>query len=299
MKKLYHQVKSLLRPYYHRLTRNLNFEVEKAMIAGTHHTRSQQPSVLHFSLNKAATQHVKYLLWEMCKPNKLTMVSLNELAWASQLPYMDHLSSRELEAYQYLFKPKGYIYSVFGGMIAHIDQLEQYKIVFTIRDPRDILVSGYFSAAFSHPPPPDGSNKLAAFEARRARARSMGIDAWVLQEAMALQNILMRYQTLLMDKVPGLQPITYETMTTDFDTWVFEVLQAADWTIGPKTWRKLYREQALRQPKAENVQEHRRKGKPGDHREKLKPDTIIQLNSLFALIPFVQKIYLEKEFIKN
>ena len=46
-----------------------------------------------------------------------------------------------MENYKHIFKSKGYLYRVFGGMVEGIEDLENYKIVLATRDPRDILVS--------------------------------------------------------------------------------------------------------------------------------------------------------------
>jgi Sulfotransferase domain len=250
--------------------------VEKALLAGTHRTRSQQTSILHFSLNKAATQYTKAVLQAVARENHLTPVGMNEWAFGSTQPYLDHLTYAEMESYKHVFRPKGYLYSVFGGMIENIDQPESYKILLMVRDPRDILVSGYFSTAFSHPLPGEKSDKRAAFEQKRDWAQSVSIDEYVLAEAPRLLKNLQRYHDLLLSRHPHTLLLRYEEMIGDFESWLNRILQYT-----PRLRQKLLENHRKQRPVTENIDRHLRKGVAGDYREKLQPETIAALNRLF------------------
>jgi hypothetical protein len=45
--------------------------------------------------------------------------------------------------------------------------------------------------------------------------------------------------------------------------------------------QKLLDAHEARRPKSEDIQKHLRKGMPGEHREKLLPDTVEKLNAIF------------------
>lgn len=275
-----------LRALYHRLTRPAPFAVEKALLAGTHRTRSQQPGILHFSLNKAATQYTKNVLRAIAKENNLTAVGMNEWAFGSTQPYLDHLTHAEMESYKQVFKPKGYLYSVFGGMIENIDHLEAYKIVLMVRDPRDILVSSYFSTAFSHPPPGELSDKRAAFEQKRAWAKSIQIDEYVLAEAPRLLKNLQRYNQLLLSRYPHTLVLRYEEMIGDFEGWLSKLIHYTGCTVTASLRQKLLENHHRQRPVGENIDRHLRKGVAGDYREKLQPETIAELDKLLGnLLP--------------
>lgn len=258
------------------------FAVEKALLAGTHRTRSQQPSLLHFSLNKAATQYTKNILRAIAKQNNLTPVGMNEWAFGSAQPYLDHLTYAEMEQYKQVFRPKGYLYSVFGGMIENIDQLEEYKILLMVRDPRDILVSSYFSTAFSHPLPGKHSNKRDSFEQKRAWAKSVQIDEYVLAEAPRLMKNLQRYNDLLLLQYPNTLLLRYEDMITDFEGWLTRLLQYTNCSINDSLRQQLLENHHRQRPVDENIDRHLRKGIAGDYREKLQPETVAELNTLFG-----------------
>ena len=76
----------------------------------------------------------------------------------------------------------GYLYSVFGGMIEGIPSLEKYKVILVTRDPRDILVSDYYSIAYSHSVPSKTGNKYDKFMSKRNKAREYTIDDFVISD---------------------------------------------------------------------------------------------------------------------
>jgi hypothetical protein len=277
-------IKNKLRPWYHRLTRPPAYHVEKALLAGKHRTSSQQPSVLHFSLNKAATQYVKTLLNYIASHNTLTPVGMNEWAFGSTQPYLDHLSKAEMQAYKHVFKPKGYLYSVFGGFVEGIDNLEDYRIILMVRDPRDILVSGFYSMAYSHPLPGENSGKREGFLAKRKKALEIGIDAYVLQEAPRLQANLLRYYEKLLLPFPQTHLLRYEDMISDFPSFLDMLTAASGCTLTAADRDILIAKHRAEQPITEDIKKHTRKGVSGDYREKLKPETIADLHRILHAV---------------
>ncbi len=271
-----------IRKLYHRITRPAPYAVEKALLAGTHRTRSQQTSILHFSLNKAATQYSKNILRAIAAENNLTPAGLNEWAFGSTQPYLDHLSAEDMQAYRHVFKPQGYLYSVFGGMVEGIEDLEKFKIILMVRDPRDILVSSYFSTAFSHPLPGLQSDKRTAFELKRTWAKSVTIDEYVLAEAPRLLNNLQRYHQLLLLRYPHTLLLRYEDMIADFEGWLESIQHYTGCVISHRLKSRLVENHQRQKPLAENRDRHLRKGMAGDFRDKLTPETIGQLNLMYS-----------------
>lgn len=255
------------------------FSVEKALLDGCHRTSSQQPSVLHFSFNKAATQTVKKLLIECGRHNKLTPVLLHDYAFHHPMPFLDHLDREELKKYAHLFKPVGYLYTVFGGMITEIPALEKFRVVLVVRDPRDILVSDYYSNAYSHAIP-DGEKK-EIYLSRRESALASTLDEYVLNSAPKLVSIFEKYAMHLFPLCPGVHVARYEDMVEDFPEWLDSLVSACGMEIS-KTFRQdLLEKHEARRPKGENIHKHLRKGMPGEHREKLRPETVEQLTQTF------------------
>ena len=255
------------------------FLVEKALLAGHHRTYSQRPSVLHFSFNKAATQTVKKLLIECARRNKLTPALLHDYAFHHSMPFLDHLDSASMKKYAHLFKSSGYLYTVFGGMIEGIPSFENFKVVLVVRDPRDILVSDYYSIAYSHAIP-DGEKK-EVYLSRREKALASTLDEYALHNAPKLQLVFEKYAMHLFPVCPGVHVARYEDMVENFPEWLDSLVSACGMEISNSFRQDLLANHEARRPKGENIQKHLRKGMPGEHREKLSSETIEQLNQTF------------------
>ncbi len=253
------------------------FATERALLRGADPSPSNHPSILHFSLNKAATQHVRRLLVRCSAPVGLVPVHLNGYAFWSDLPYADHGTVLD-PALARAFHPEGYLYSSFGGFVGGIDGLERYRKLLVVRDPRDILTSQFFSIAASHQTP--GAAKRAEFLQRRARAQEIGIDAFVLERAPATQAILRRYADELLP-VPGTLLTTYEELVTDLGAWLRRTLAFLDLPADEEVVARLVTAERP-PPRQEDQLAKRRQVTPGDHRRKLAPDTIAALDELLA-----------------
>lgn len=274
-----HQTPWLLNLYLRR-----KFPVELKLIAGKHHPASSHPSLIHFSFNKAATQHTKNVLRRIARENNITPVHINEYAFYTRFPYMTAVSQAEMMQYEHIFKPEGYMYSAFGGMVRGIPGLERYRILLMVRDPRDILVSWYYSLAFSHSTPPRTSNRYADFMEKRQKARQLSIDEQVLTETERVYSIFETYRKLLLEPYPHVYLTSYEKMTADYAAWLRGILAAWELEISPGLFHALIEENQSLKPDQENVHSHIRKGEPGDYKNKLQPGTIDTLNQKFAPI---------------
>jgi hypothetical protein len=255
------------------------FRVEKTLLSGRFVSNCSHPSVLHFSFNKAATQTVKKLLIDCGRKNGLTPALLHDYAFHHSMPFLDHLTAEQMQRYAHLFRPEGYLYTVFGGMIFGIRNLEKFKVVLVVRDPRDILVSDYYSIAYSHAIP-DG-DKRNLYLSRRQSALESTLDEYVLNNASKLQAVFEKYELHLFPVCSQVHVARYEDMVVDFASWLDALLLAAGLEIPVRMRNKLIRNHEERRPKGENVHKHLRRGIPGEHKEKLKSETIRVLNHKF------------------
>jgi len=268
------------------------FNVELDLIKGRHHNQNKHPSIIHFSMNKAATQYTRKLLTQCAVENGIVPVNIHSYAFNTNFPYLDHLSAEEMEKYQHIFKPNGYLYSVFGGMIEGIKEIEKYKIVLMVRDFRDLLVSEYYSVAYSHIAPVIQGNKYKLFIEQRAKAREFPIDEYAVSESDRIYNTLQRYKRLLIDKYPNVYVTKYEEMINDFGGWLDNLLYNCELNISHDFFKALLERNERIRPKGEDIHRHIRKGKPGEYKEKLNPETIEFLNTKFSpmLLTFGYKL---------
>lgn len=264
--------------------KNKYFRNELALIKGIHKNSNKHPSIIYFSVNKAATQYVKSILRRCAVKNGMVSIGIHDYAFNSDFPYLDHLSVEEMKKYEHIFKKTGYLYSPFGGMIEGIPNLEDYKVVLLTRDPRDILVSQYYSTSYSHPAPHNMGNKQDDFISQREHAINSTIDDYAISESDRVYDVFFRYQTLLSDKYNNIYLTTYEQMVSDFETWLTGLINYCELNVSSKFIQSLLKENEDMKPKKENIHKHIRKGKPGDYKEKLHPETIEYLNKKFEPI---------------
>ena len=255
--------------------------VEEQLLHNNHFTDSLQSSILHFSLNKSATQYVRDILIMVAKENNLTHAGLNEYAFNSTIPFLDHLSFVEMERYKHVFKPKGYLYSVFGGYVQNIENFDEYRVLLMVRDPRDILVSMYYSMSLSHSLPDEQSNKRNDFLLARERSRSISIDEFVVENAKKLSRSLFQYRHLQQENFTNVLVSSYEEMMNDFKTWLTKVTLHLELSVSDDLFNRIIDTHIDLQPLKENLNAHIRNAKAGDYNLKLKTETIEQLNTIF------------------
>lgn len=251
------------------------FRTEIALYKGKKLSKSDQSSIIHFSFNKAATQYTKSVLQQMSLKANMVAVDYNNYAFYTDKPFLDHLTEEAFQEYSYLFQPKGYLYSVFGGGILYIPDLHQYKVILMVRDPRDMLVSSYFSIKHSHPKPGKDSDKNQEFQKRRTLANEQDIDTFVLGNTAYYLREFEKYAQMI-HRSPNIHITRYEDMLSDKQLWLNKL---AEYCNLPNDFTP---ETTPAPSGNEDIKSHNRKGIAGDYREKLQPDTISELNRIFG-----------------
>ena len=150
--------------------------------------------------------------------------------------------------------------------------------IFFIRDPRDILVSSYYSFGFTHGLSQVNTIKVRQ-EANKSRISEMTLDEYVLESAEKQVELFKTLYGLSKACRRGVV-LRYEDMINDFDGFAEQLrkyITLEDATIG-----EIY--QKTRPMEKEDVTSHRRSGKVGGFREKLEKSTIISVNNKLAEI---------------
>ena len=178
-------------------------------------------------------------------------------------------------------------------MFEGLPDLDQYRTVLVTRDPRDILVSSYYSIAFSHVEPDKDSGKSDEFARIREQARSVEVDEHVIQESEGLLDIFRRYDDLLLKPVPDVHVTSYEEMVADFPRWLDRLTAYCEFPLGESLRGELIEENERKKPREENVNRHMRKGEPGNFRQKLKPETVEILNEKFK--PLLERFGFDRD----
>lgn len=158
------------------------------------------------------------------------------------------------------------------SLVSERDFVRDKPCLFMVRDPRDILVSSYYSLAYSHPLSPAAEIREQQLR-ERAEVQSMTLDDFALSQAEKQR----RYFACLHDLHTACSCgvlLRYEDMVDDFDRFAEGLCTHLD--IRPRVLRNLERRSRPRRQPDES--QHRRSGQTGQFRDRLSPETIRRLN---------------------
>lgn len=167
--------------------------------------------------------------------------------------------------------------------------IKRIKKIVQIRDPRDMIVSEYYSFGFSH------TNNSWSEEKKKAREiiSQMSIDDYVLSildeknqaYRLAGYSLQERFLVFLPELAEDALIVKYEDMILNYSHWLKSIIDAFEFgafsNIANQYYFLKYKDE-FKIPKKENIYSHKRAVKPGNYRDKLKPQTINQLNQVFA-----------------
>jgi hypothetical protein len=152
--------------------------------------------------------------------------------------------------------------------------------VLMVRDPRDALVSEFYSNAYSHPIPKEsasGGEVAQMMVALRQQAIADGIDAYVLERAASIVRTIMEYAAVM--QMTNTRVLRYEEVVLDKRRLIGAITDHFGWEA-PETFIQRILSWADVRPAAEDPHAFIRQVTPGDHRRKLARATIVRLNQL-------------------
>ncbi len=266
-------------------------------------SRTIEKDVIVFTTHKAGSMVLHRVLLEICNQNSIAYYSPNQDP-DKQVPF-----ERIFNGEDFIAGRSG----CFGPLRFFVPSasLENSNIIVHLRDPRDVLTSMFFSYCFMH------SGDVAADTGYRKEVAEAGIDKFVLdlcdenfaryqgdygtggQFGKYIGNIRDRYMTYLKEVIsrPNAIVLSYEEMVLDFPGWLRKFLAAFELSDPDRTYESVrsrieIQNDVTRAAKGrssqtataggEDIRAHRRKATPGDYKEKLRPETISELNRRFG-----------------
>lgn len=155
--------------------------------------------------------------------------------------------------------------------------------VLLVRDPRDAIVSEYFSTRGTHSLPKvtsDGDDGAREDLLRRREiAQQVTVEDFARAEGQRMAGTVERYIPLLGD--PNLLVLRYEDIIFDKATMARRVAEHFGWTVKEGQVGAILKWIDV-VPEEENPTAFIRKVTPGDHREKLSAATIAELDRALA-----------------
>lgn len=241
---------------------------------------SDEPSVVALALPKAGSVLLDNIMRDLSSVVGLTYVSI--------MGEFFNLGIRVAQApagTSRIFLDRGYCYGGFRFLpdSFEIPVLGRAKSILLVRDPRDMVVSHYFSVRSSHPAPGSKGGLATGMKEmpRRDMAQTTPIDEFVIISSKPYRRYLRRYRKLLKEHGDTIKVYRYEDVIFEKRKWIADMCEWFGWDVPEKKIRALADKNDII-PKAENEAQHIRQATPGDHTRKLKPETIAELNELFA-----------------
>lgn len=237
------------------------------------------PACYAFSMHKAGSSLMGAMIKTVCKRASIPALSIADTLFKVGTFEKDWEADRRILD---LLVP-GRVYYGFRHLPKLLcDEpavLKGRKTVMLVRDPRDALVSMYFSFGgrfFSHKLPEKNSD---VFLDRAKATAHLSIDEYVLGQSHSYFEKLRAYREHLDSEELLLR--RYEEIYYDKRRFLGDIYDHFGIQVDPRLLDQVAARHDVR-PEVEDPSKHIRKGTPGDHMEKLKPETISQLNDVFG-----------------
>ena len=170
-----------------------------------------------FSMYKAGSILQDKVMEDICDELQIPKISVPKTAFHQGVD--ESLIAKE--SVEEIFNKPGYCFYGFRYLPDYLDDLalSNVKKFLLIRDPRDMLVSHYFSMKKSHPiPEGDMGEKLLA---QRQKIESVDIDSYVLEKAPQFLNIFKKYQSV---EDENMSLFRYEDIVFEKKRWIKEIV---------------------------------------------------------------------------
>ncbi|MBU2942165.1 sulfotransferase domain-containing protein [Shimia thalassica] len=177
--------------------------------------------------------------------------------------------------------------NLYGGFrtfpqgIAQTATFKRHPKVLMVRDPRDVLVSEFFSNAYSHSLPEDGEGR-ERFEEERKKAVELGLEEYIENRIDHIARTCAPFVELKND--PLTKVFRYEDVIFEKAQLMRDVCDHFGWSITQgqidaiNSWADV-------RPQTENPTEFVRKVTPGDYKEKMNPKAqqkVIEATAAFS-----------------
>jgi hypothetical protein len=247
---------------------------ERLLQQGRFVPRSSRRSVLFFTVHKCASTFAPKALqyFNDGKDLKLTLFNLPTYVrlHSDQEPQQfmtDHAQS--------LFVPQGALYVPLRRFV-DVPGMEHYATLLMLRDPRDVLVSSYYSVRFSHTLP-FRSPHQAVYLKKRLETAKQTVDEYAIAQAERVRGIYSEYVHKLLSR-PYARLLKYEDMIHDPEQWTRSLAAALEVSCSETDIGQVIELGGFRLDRNEDIHRHIRTGKTGDYARKLRGETIDVLN---------------------
>ncbi len=254
---------------------NLQNQIIKAFV-----NLKKPDSAIFYTTHKCASTFVYRLFDVILKNSEYEFIDYAGAIFSAgdklkiESPYETFLE----QAYSDLYSLHGKIY---GPQRQYLDfsGRNNFKHMFFLRDPRDVLVSSYFSNKFTHAEPLNTVHRNQFLE-KRENTKTKEIDSYVLEEAEAWIYPLYKQYWELRVTAKSYIYLKYALFVEDTPEFIQKICEFLDLHPSPEDIDLLTQEASPTQDI--EVMKHKRSGKTGQYLEKLHPSTVEKLNHFLS-----------------
>jgi hypothetical protein len=241
---------------------------------------SLQKSVLAFSHHKAGSTMLYGILSGLSAAAGVAFISMPRVLFSSGVDP----ASVDIVAD---FKDTGFC---FGGYRSFpstpLPLIDTAQTVLLVRDPRDVLVSHYYSVRDAHRIPDREGDLKNRLTERRLNARETTIDEWVVENQTTVVQSLAGYIAQRFGSRKNVAIYRYEDIVYRKRAWIEDMVRWYGWTVPASEIDRAVAKYDVFPSKAD-ITKHVRQVAPGNHRTALLPATQEKLRvSLEPLLTF-------------
>jgi Sulfotransferase domain len=247
-------------------------------------TKEYSDSFVLLTLHKAGSSYVGEIFKEVFGKHGYSILDPATVAFELGLELTAFIAGQAAQ----LCQPH-YFYGPFrGGAVCLIGQISPARPIIHIRDPRDCVVSLYYSWRYSHPVPSgeEAGEFLRVREFLKAKTPDDFVRSFVRSRSNFDQAFLKPLQAFraLKESRPDAILSKYEDMVGEFPDWLVGIVEQFGIEIDYEMIIDLIaRTDFLVNLRVEeNPYNHKRQITPGDHKRKLDPKTQEILTDFFA-----------------
>lgn len=253
--------------------------------------RSDRPSVLFFTTHKCASTLISKVLHTIETSSDLRhfdyATAVYKLGDEVETGTIEHTDIEQVidRNKARLFHSTGEIYGPLRRPI-DVPGREEMTQLFFLRDPRDVIVSAYYSFGFSHGLPPNAQMQ-SLFLAERERIRGEGIDRYALRAARDWIGPTLRRYADYRRTGSDTHYLTYDSYTEDPAGFLDRVFDLVGARVDPAeiermatAARPIQTAAAADVPAADLT--HQRSGRSGQFRTELSEETLGALDDMLA-----------------
>lgn len=229
-----------------------------------------------FSIHKCGSSLMNKMIKEVCNIEKIPYLDIPTPMFENGLGPSWQKDDGILK-----FIKDGYIYLGYRNLPPVFKDKIDFSnspSVLLIRDPRDALVSQYFSLR------PGGSHKLPKigakeFVEKRKDVIGMNINEYVINKASLSKQKFIDYKNIV--NKGNVKVFYYEDIFFNKQEFLQKIFEHFNIIVETQNINLVAKKNDII-PLEEDKSKHIRKGFPGDHRDKLTKDTIDKLNLIFS-----------------